>query len=240
MTYIISDIHGCYREYRLLLHRLSFSEEDELYILGDAMDRGPEPIRVMQDIMERPNVSYILGNHDVMLLSVLQRLDVALTEENARGLTEADMLAYTELLRNGGGVTLEQYRRLSRAQQADLRDFLECAPFYETLTHEGKLYILVHAGLSNFDPERELEEYAPEELVWDSPDYSRTYFPGGRIFLVTGHTPTTLLREDGKPRILQQNGHIALDCGCVFGGSLGAYCLETGRAVYVEKGSSPE
>ena len=36
MKYVISDIHGCYREYMALLHQLCLSENDHLYILGDA------------------------------------------------------------------------------------------------------------------------------------------------------------------------------------------------------------
>lgn len=42
MRYIISDIHGCYAEYRELLEKICFSDADELYVLGDAMDRGSE------------------------------------------------------------------------------------------------------------------------------------------------------------------------------------------------------
>ena len=56
MRYLISDIHGCYEEYRGLLDKIHFSHRDELYVLGDAMDRGPEPIKVIQDMMRRPNV----------------------------------------------------------------------------------------------------------------------------------------------------------------------------------------
>ena len=56
MTYCIADIHGCYAEYRELVEKLALSPEDTLYILGDAMDRGPEPIQVIRDIMGRSNV----------------------------------------------------------------------------------------------------------------------------------------------------------------------------------------
>ena len=49
MRYLISDVHGCYEEYQELLDKIHFSNEDELYVLGDAMDRGPEPIKVIQD-----------------------------------------------------------------------------------------------------------------------------------------------------------------------------------------------
>lgn len=53
MRYVISDIHGCYEQYRLLLEKIRFSDNDELYVLGDAVDRGPEPIKVLQDMMRR-------------------------------------------------------------------------------------------------------------------------------------------------------------------------------------------
>ncbi len=48
MKYVISDIHGCYREYLALLDKIHFSADDWLYVLGDAADRGPEPIKVFR------------------------------------------------------------------------------------------------------------------------------------------------------------------------------------------------
>ena len=66
MQYVISDIHGCYREYLALLEKLRLSEYDHLYILGDAVDKGPAPIKVMQDLIHRKNVTYLLGNPDFM------------------------------------------------------------------------------------------------------------------------------------------------------------------------------
>ena len=53
--------------------------------------------------------------------------------------------------------------------------------------------------------------------------------------IVTGHTPTFLIREDRLPLIYQGNGHLAIDCGCVYGERLSAYCLDTGKAEYVER-----
>ena len=54
-------------------------------------------------------------------------------------------------------------------------------------------------------------------------------------YLVTGHTPTPTIRADRKPEVYEDNGYIALDCGCVFGGNLAAYCLDTGEITYVAK-----
>ena len=69
MRYIIADIHGCYNEYINLLKKINFSDNDILYILGDVVDRGPEPIKILQDMMKRSNVFLIIGNHEFMMYS---------------------------------------------------------------------------------------------------------------------------------------------------------------------------
>ena len=56
MNYVISDIHGCYEQYMKLLDKIHFSERDTLYLLGDLVDRGPEPMEVVKDVMRRKNV----------------------------------------------------------------------------------------------------------------------------------------------------------------------------------------
>ena len=234
MTYLIADIHGCFQEFCALLKKIDFSETDELFILGDAMDRGPAPIRTLQSLMRCPNINYILGNHDMAALSVLRPLLAEITDDSIERLPKDLFLRYAEWMQNGGAVTLRQFRELPRDQQEDLLNYLEEASLYETIAHEDRLFVLVHAGLDRFDPAKELEDYAAEDFLFARADYGKAYFPGSRIFLVTGHTPTALIRPDRQPRIYQENGHIAIDCGCVFGGALAAYCIETGEAVYVD------
>ena len=107
MTYIISDIHGCYTEFAGLLDKIDFSDEDELFILGDAIDRGPEPIKVIQDLMHWPNVTYILGNHDDMMLQSLRKLAVDISEASLIDLSDDDFISYYHWLREGGAVTEE-------------------------------------------------------------------------------------------------------------------------------------
>lgn len=59
MRYIISDIHGCKKEYLKLLDKINFSDADHLYVLGDVLDRGFDPIGVLKDMMNRKNVTFI-------------------------------------------------------------------------------------------------------------------------------------------------------------------------------------
>lgn len=240
MRYIVGDIHGCYAEFQALLKMLRFSDEDELYVLGDAMDRGPEPIRVIRDLMDRPNVFYILGNHDATMLLLMRKLAVDVSERNLQELTVDLIHAYELWCSDGGAVTAEQFRRLSKEERADILDYLADAPTYEMVEQAGKLYLLVHAGIRGFDPAKELEDYAPEDFLWEAADYTRQYFPGDRICLVTGHTYTANFRPDGKPLVYQQKGHIALDCGCVYGGNLAAYCIDTGEVFYVPSSNREE
>ena len=37
MTYVVSDIHGCYDKYRELLRVIKFQPDDALYVLGDVI-----------------------------------------------------------------------------------------------------------------------------------------------------------------------------------------------------------
>lgn len=232
MQYIIADIHGCYEKYRQLLEKIGFADADTLYILGDAVDRGPEPIRVLQDMMERVNVYFIMGNHDFAFYHLMRQLTQDVTEEACQQtLTVELMNQYNAWLSDGGESTAREFQKLSTQSRLAVLDYLDEASAYEIICHKGKRYILTHAGLNNFSPEKALEDYDLADFLDDQPNYGKRYFPDTNTFLVTGHTPTFHIH--GKPEVYRENGHIALDCGCVFGGKLAAYCIETGEVTYV-------
>lgn len=194
MRYIISDIHGCYDQYRMLLEKLHFSDTDELYVLGDVVDRGPEPIKVLQDMRKRTNVVFILGNHDFTMYSIMRHLMVEVTKENYDShLTKEIMLVLNLWLQDGGRITMEQFRDLDCAQMKDILDYIAEASLYEVIKHNGKEYRLVHAGLSNFEPDKGLDEYELYDFLEERTDYARRYYPQDNIYLVTGHTPTVYI-----------------------------------------------
>lgn len=232
MTYVISDIHGEFEKYKKILELITFSNDDELYVLGDIVDRGNEPVKVLLDMMERPNVFPIMGNHDLLALDILRKLSVDITEENYS--THVDMSVMNEMLdwlSNGGSTTMKSFQELRKSKRIDVIDFMSEFPLHEVVEINEKTFILVHAGLGNFDPTKKLSEYTPEELLLsrNSPDIR--YFSDDSIYIVSGHTPT--LNITGKAEILRRNNNILIDCGATFGGRLGCLCLETMEEYYV-------
>lgn len=235
MQYVIADIHGCYQEFLRLLKEINFSDNDELFLLGDMVDRGPEPIKLLQDLMQRPNIYPILGNHDYMALAVLKKLSVEITAENVDNhLTSEDMLNWVHWMQDGGNTTAEQFSNLSLEEKNDILDYLSECSLYEEVTTADRRYVLVHAGIHQFSPLKELDEYNFSDFLFYRADYNRRYFPNPKHFLVTGHTPTITIRSDRQPEVYQAHGHIAIDCGCVFGGQLAAYCFDTQETFYVD------
>ena len=160
MYYVMSDIHGCYKEYRKVLEMIHFSEEDTLYVLGDVVDRGPEPIKVLLDMMLRPNVFPIIGNHEYMALMVLRKFSVEITEANTENYLSADdITSYMNWSLNGGQTTMEQFRNLSPDEQQDIMEYLEEFTLYEEVQAGGRNYVLVHGGFEPFVPGKPLDDY---------------------------------------------------------------------------------
>lgn len=234
MIYVISDIHGCFEEFKSLLKQIHFSSSDELYLLGDFIDRGPEPIKLIQFIMLYPNIYPILGNHEYMAMKILSKLDLEITENTVDILTTNDIQGYLYWMQDGGEQTANQFRKLDKEDREDILDYLNECSLYEDLYRNGNRFVLVHAGINNFDENKPLYIYEPEDFIFIRPDYEKRYFSDEHTYLLTGHTPTFCIREDRKKIVFEQNGHIAIDCGCVFGGMLAAFCLDTGESFYVE------
>ena len=72
MIYVMSDIHGEYEKYKAMLEKINFTDDDVLYVLGDVIDRGPEPVKILADMSMRHNVYPVFGNHELMALDVLK------------------------------------------------------------------------------------------------------------------------------------------------------------------------
>jgi serine/threonine protein phosphatase 1 len=131
----------------------------------------------------------------------------------------------TDWANHGGKVTLDAYRALDEDMKEGVIDYLCDMALYEEVSVGGKNYFLTHAGIADFDPDTDPEDYQPEDFTTESADLDGVYFPDKTM--IVGHVPD----ESGKIR--RGENVIAIDCGVAFGGRLGCLCLETGEEFYV-------
>ncbi len=233
-TYVMSDLHGNYKAYKDMLEKIEFSNADTLFILGDILDRGPHPIKIILDVMNRPNVEVLAGNHCMMALECMSFLMREVTWESLAELNIEKIEKLVNWQQNGAGTTINEFRKCNTATRQAVFEFISELDVYDEIEIGEKTFILVHAGLGNFSPDKQMWEYELSELVWDRPDYEKMYFPDK--YIISGHTPTMAIKNNPRPGyIYQVNHNIAIDCGCNFpGGRLACLRLEDMKEFYVE------
>lgn len=205
-TIVIGDVHGCREELEELLATLAVSAEDQVFLVGDLVAKGPDSVGVLRLVRER-GLKPVRGNHDQHLVNLrrgnLQKPPRPAVEKLAKSLSEADWAQLEAMplwLRvpeqnlivvHGGivaGVPLEQQ---SAEHLLNLR----------SITPDGK-------------PSKKVDDGAPWASAWPGPER-----------VVFGHDAV---------RGLQQHPHATgLDTGCVYGRSLTALVLPEDRLVSV-------
>jgi len=231
-TYVISDIHGQYDMFMELLDKIKLKETDTIYILGDVLDRGPHPIKTLRKLMEMPNAICMVGNHEFMALECLEFLMKEITDKSIEELDETMLDNLVTWQYNGSKTTIDEFRKLDTEGQMGVIDFIKELLIYEEVSVGDKDYLLVHAGLGNYSPQKDIEDYSLHELIWTRADYAVQYFED--TYVITGHTPTQMIKDNPDPGfIFRRNNHIAIDCGASYpGGRLAAICLDTGEEYY--------
>lgn len=222
MTYVISDIHGDYQKFCSILSQISFCERDTLYILGDLLDYGTESMELIADISVRLNVYSIAGEHDFLAARMLKGFSAML--KNGSAPSDDFIQQMTAWVQDGGQPTLDAFRALNDEEREGILDYLEELTLFEEVEVQGTRYLLVHAGIANYSPDTDFDDYRPDDFFSEPLDASCRLME--HTTLIVGHVPTA----SGK--IERGAGSILIDCGAGEGNRLGCLCLETGKEFY--------
>ena len=71
-VYAIGDLQGCFFSLQSLLNAINFNtKDDELWLVGDLVNRGQGSLEVLDWCYKhRDNLKIVLGNHDLHFLAV--------------------------------------------------------------------------------------------------------------------------------------------------------------------------
>ena len=243
-TYVISDIHGYLNRMFDVLRIAEFDwEKDELYVLGDVIDRGPHSAEALHWAVEDvpDNVHFLLGNHEDMACRALTVVEDILS---------IDSYIYEDPWSwNGGYSTLDNCREMYGANWCHkAANWIRNLPLYYIVDDK----LLVHAGLvmggirmsddflndgrDEFVDIPGIEEtqwsqhllWARERWFFDQNDY-----PYDIIF---GHTPTSfdwmnsvIAFQEGNSNIQFEGGREDIVRITGFDNGKVRYCIDTGR-----------
>lgn len=190
--WVIGDIHGCHKTFLTLLDQIQLLADDQLFLLGDFINKGPESLKVLEEIIGlKGDVFPLLGNHDKMFLDFY-------VDEN---------LSSAELLRS---LNSSQLVNADKVTQRKIAEFYLRLPYYYTTGN----VILVHAGF-NFETD-DIFGDTEAMITIKKFDYDPKKVSGKTI--VHGHYPTPL--NEIENAIHRMSNVIPLDNGCVYHGDL--------------------
>lgn len=145
-TYVTSDAHGHLRALDRALALAGPGDDDTVVVMGDMIDRGPDPVGVLRLVRGLTRARVLMGNHERMMLEALFTDDLSI-----RGGWDL----------NGGWVTAAQLDDLPGTQAADLIDWVAELPLFDIIEVDDafsaarasvgeaprRIYLLVHAGI---------------------------------------------------------------------------------------------
>ena len=197
MRYATTDLHGCLHTFRRLVEdKLRLSRADELYLLGDYVNKGPDSCGVLAYLMQLQAAGYrvhcLRGNHDQALLDEAR---------HRRRWAWSSLVGRQSTLRSFG------------VQHAADIPFPYLA-WLDALPYEIELpdFVLVHAGYNFALPPDEMRLDYDTMLTTKKFVFDPSRLGGKR--LLHGHVPTPTARV--RANAARHPGVLGLDTGCVY------------------------
>lgn len=232
---VISDIHGNLPFFQGLLHKINFTPEDTLILLGDMIEKGEDNLALLRHIIhlqKNHKVYALCGNCDAYI-DLFFRSD-AFDESFFQNFLNHPRNQQSILLQMGreAGVTdlknLPLLRKTIQKTHTDLWKWLQNLP----TALETEDYFFIHGGVPDTSnlPERSAWSCMKNDYFYDQ-DHSFSKY------MVVGHCPTTLYHEtipDANPILDKTRKIISIDGGCVLklDGQLNALLLENGAITW--------
>ena len=207
-TYVISDVHGYAKRFFDLLDQIEFNpREDELYVLGDIIDRGPEVGEMCEwawNNKDNDHIHFLLGNHeDMMLYSMRQPYhywdDMAYCEDN---ISHSPHIWFW----NGGERTYEDLMTWEESKRHDFIKWVDTWPLFYDIEVNGRRFVMVHAGMAlrgvklnddHFDGGKNQDVEIPsfgtqwsQTLLWVRESWLTDCWTKLPCDVIFGHTPT--------------------------------------------------
>jgi serine/threonine protein phosphatase 1 len=150
--WVIPDTHGCVKTVEALFANIvKPSRYDEIWFLGDYIDRGPDSRGVIDFIRrlqgDQYNLTALKGNHEDMAVGLYD----AESSRNGGWLNLFNRRNQSAWLEMGGRETLKSFGvHNAKDLPADYIEWMRALPYYVNLEE----FVLVHAGLNfkNEDP----------------------------------------------------------------------------------------
>ena len=209
--FVIGDVHGCAQELETLLEELPLRAASAIVFLGDYIDRGPNSRQVIELIMDLSlvhDVFPLMGNHESLLLDFID---------------SASPLSRARFMYNGGGATLQSY--LEEPGRFSIPS--DHIHFLRTLNIalQDESHFFVHAGVPDMALD-EIQEKDRSTLLWVRDSFHASLFRWNKT-IVHGHSRV--------PEVQRTERRINLDTGCVYGGKLTGWHVNTDQLYQVPR-----
>lgn len=228
-VFACTDLHGR----KDLFDKINaiLQEDDEVIFCGDAADRGYDGWEIIKAIISDPRWTYVLGNHDDMLIKAAHHYF-------RTGTYGRD---YSLLRSNGGKHTFEDMKH-----DPDNKGWIQLLNGFSTyeVYHNaaGQTVVCSHAGFTPWkDEDGCLLIPEDEDLIWDRRHYMDDWVEGEiheNVIVVHGHTPIPYIMDDLRlpnpgdfikagPLWYSKNKKVCLDCASFATGAAFLLNLDT-------------
>ena len=184
--WVIPDIHGCAKTLQALIEeKIKPTKHDELYFLGDYIDRGPDSKDTVDYIMnlqeEEYNLKLLIGNHEEYCMKAIEE---ELKLKNFLGIRQKNRIR-AEWENHGGTDTLNSFN-ISNLKKFPINyiQWMKNLEYY----FETENFIMVHAGL-NFRIENPFKD--KHAMLWIR-DYKIKPEKINNKKIIHGHIPVSL------------------------------------------------